>query len=462
MEENTIYEESVIVKLFHNVNLQKMYLPDLLYGIFIKHKLLAYIMKNLFDKGIEITLENIYLVQNSKKVKRYAYKNNIELYTRKELEDLLINNYQSNTSDSLFEEAYNVLHDNSFFRYIEKAKEDFTYEIAYSNVGAILSRARAIIKLYNILYGRKIKQRKDTLLEAVTAINEKQSFVPTFSNALNNIIGGFSKGFVASIIARPSHGKSTIMTWTAIHGLMNKILDRIDIISGEEISDVFWRRVISAYFKIPSSSLRLGTYTVTESQYKELKEFVDGRLFFHPVTTLNDTVRVINTIKDSSMIWVDHINAIAYPNRDDVNGIKSLVSSQKEYLSYNSNTVIVNLSQVNTKTMKFKGRLFPTKEDAFNSSALEQASREFLSIYYPYLDSIDPELKANFRRGAKKKDAVSINKVLVSIEKTSFGGKGIIELDFQNEIGRYKDVKKKQTSTNVILPEANEEFEFEF
>lgn len=455
MKENLIYEESVLIKLYHNKSLQEEYLIDLLPGVFDYWRVLAFIMIQLHKKEVRITIKNILVMQKHKIVVDYAIRHNTLPYDNKQLEELLTERY-TDTSTSLFKEAYDTIHDEAFFKFVVTANEEFTYEVAYKSKQPILNRAKAIIKLHNILFDRKVKQRKDRLREAINSINQQQSFVPTFSAKLNNIIGGFSKGFVASVIARPSHGKTTFMSWSALDMLYKDIdgKKRVDIISAEEPSDVFWRRIISTFFKIPSSMLRDGSYTITDRQYEELLAFTKDRLFFHSATSLEDILGITNTIRNSDFIWYDHVNAIAYPYGDEVKGIKSLVNGQKEYLANNTSTVMINLSQVNTKSMKFKGRLFPTKEDAFGSSVLEQASREFLSLYYPYLDSIDPELSVNLK---KNKYEAPKNKLMVSIEKTSFGGKGLVELKFEHEIGRYKDTKGQQKNTNVILPEG--EFE---
>jgi hypothetical protein len=460
MEDNLIYEESVLLKLYHNHKLQEEYLPDLLPGVFTTWKLLAYIMTKFHQKEIEISIENILLVQNSHKITKYVKANRLIIYTEEQLQKLLIDNY-NDTSPSLFKEAYDVLLEETFYRYVKTANEDFIYDSEYKNRTRIVKRAKSILKLNNILYSRKIKQREDTLALAIKTINESQSYVPTFSHKLNNIIGGFSKGFIASIAARPSHGKSTIMTWDTIYGLQEGTRRRVDIISAEEPSAIFWRRIISAYFRIPSDLLRLGDYHVTKKQYDELKEFAHDRLFFHSARTLEEVLGTLNTIKNSTIIWLDHVNAVVYPRGDELRGIKSLVDGQKQYLAENPDTVIVDLSQVNTKSMKFNGRLFPTKDDAFGSSVLDQAAREFLTVYYPYLDSIGVEIVKKKKKKDEEEEETPIDRIKVSIEKTSFGGKGVIDLKFINTMGRYVDTKDKQKDVNVILPD-NEELNLGF
>lgn len=446
-----IFEKSLLIKLFYNEKLQKEYLDDLLPGVFTEYKLLAFLLKLTYQSKHSFTIDNLILLQESGKVKAFMKKNNIQGKYTYEALDEIFNDLTANKSSEYFKEAYEVVHDEAFFRFVEEQKEEFTYANAYKDRMLILSRAKAIIKLYDILFKRKIKRREDGIFNAINFINNKKAYIPTFSNKLNSVIGGLSRGFAASVIARPSHGKSTFMTWNAMWSLENNIVDSVTILSGEEPEEIFWRRIISAHFKIPSEMLRSGDYQVSRQQYEEMKKTYEDKLRFFRVTSLEDTIDTLNTV-DSELICLDHVNSIRYPAGDDVKGIKELVRQENEFLESNKDSVLINFSQVNVKTMKHAGRLFPTKEDALGSSYLEIASREFLSIYYPYLDSIDPETNKAFHK--KKNNYLAVpDRIQISVEKNSFGSKGIHTLKFHNTIGRYEDTDELPTGTNVILPD---------
>lgn len=446
-----IFEKSLLIKLFYNESLQDKYLDDLLPGVFTEYKLLAFMMKQLRRSKTRFTIDNLILMQESDKVKAFMNKNKISgLYTYDSLDDIF-NDLTANKSTEYFKEAYEVVHDDAFFRFVAESKEEFTYANAYNDRGLVLARAKALIKLNDILFKRKVKRREDGIFNAINFINNKKAYIPTFSNKLNSVIGGLSRGFAASIIARPSHGKSTFATWDSMWSLNNDIVDEVTILSGEEPEEIFWRRIISSEFKIPSEMLRSGEYKVSKEQYHKMKDKYADRLKFFRVSSLEETIDVLMTVK-SELIFLDHVNSIRYPYGDDVKGIKELVRRENEFLEDNKDSVLVNLSQVNVKNMKHAGRLFPTKEDALGSSYLEIASREFLSVYYPYLDAIDPETNKAFHK--KKNNYLAVpDRIQISIEKNSFGSKGIHTLKFHNTIGRYEDTDELPTGTNAILPE---------
>jgi len=223
-------------------------------------------------------------------------------------------------------------------------------------------------------------------------MTKHQAYLPTSSHILNSALGGWSRGFANSLIGKPSHGKSTFMTWDSVIGIMSKRLSDVDVISPEEPEETFWKRVFSIFLQIPSSVLRKGNYTITKEQVTALKKTFEGKLRFHEQNKLVDVVDLLHSLSmKSEFIWIDHLNVVHYPKEDMYNGIITLVNEEKDFLRLNKDSVIVNLSQANTKKMLEKGRLVPQKEDAYNSSVLEHAAREFLSIYYPYVDATNPE-----------------------------------------------------------------------
>ena len=189
----------------------------------------------------------------------------------------------------------------------------------------------------------------------------------------------------------------------------------------------------------------------SDLQIKSMQKLFEGKLFFHEEGSFSHIVDLMNSIDKSDFMWIDHLNVVRYPYGDMFKGIVRMVEEQKKYLINHSNTAIVNLSQPNTKKMLAAGRLFPKKEDAYNSSVLEQASREFLSIYYPYVDATNPELQRYFRRRPTKENLVQI-----SVEKNSFGKVGVFDLEFQNELGIYKDIPKEKEKLDVILPKQSQ------
>lgn len=458
-----IYEKGVLIKLFYNIELQDKYLPDLLPIIFSKErKIMAITMKYLHSIKTSINLDNMLLAQKSAEIKAACNKYKQELLTKDMLIDFFeLDSFFYSTSHSavLFKEAFETLHDETFFEFTERFGQDFTYDLAYKNKYAILARAKAISKIYNVLYKSKVKNREDGIRKAVAFLKGKKNYIPTFSTSFNSIVGGFSRGFAATLIGKPSHGKSTLMTFLSVYLILKNLVDKVSVLSAEEPEEIFWRRVISAYLKVPMEVLKTGDYNISEKNILEIEAKFKNKINFYPVNTLGTAIDTLYTLEDSELIWIDHVNALMYPRDDMNNGIFSLVTREKEFLAKNKNTAIVNLSQVNTKRMLAANRLVATKEDAFGSSYLEQAAREIISVYYPYADATDEALGRLYANSKYGKWALDDAKSTIElhVQKNSFGDKPVIPMKYYETMGRFEDTNRIPKGTNVILPEPKRE-----
>jgi len=416
-----------------------------------KYKLIAYSIKLLYNKNLDVSIDNILLLQQNKLVKSFIWKHSLGSINEMFLNDLF-HDVAINESSELFDDAYKEIHNVAFARYVSKLKDDFSYDLGYRNTAGVIARARAIIKVHSILFRSKLKDKNGGIKKAINMINTKNPYIVFSSPKLTKILGGWSRGFAGSLIGRPSHGKSTLMTneclWLIDHKRVN---GTIDIFSSEEPEEIFWRRVIAYKLNIPIQSLIYGEVSITESQAKSVMDAYEKQLKFHEVISLSDLKELLLTLNNSEMIWVDHVNSLTYPKGDMYNGIISLVNIEKEWLKSNKRSVIINLSQVNTKEMKKKGRLFPSKEDAFCSSVLEQASRQFLSIYYPYKDIIDKDNMNKFMGKA----VPTANDIQLSIEKNSYGDLGVFDLKYYPDYGRYEDIPDRK----ILLEETEGLFE---
>jgi hypothetical protein len=397
---------------------------------------------------MNVTIENIMLVQNTKPIRVYLRKIRAESLTEDIISDELMD-VTVDASPDLFKDAFDSLHDEAFAYYVETANQDLTYEIAYRNRPAILARSKSIQKVHDKIYRSKNKQREDHISNTMEDINRGSAYLRMASNRLTSIIGGWSRGYAGSAIGRPSHNKSTYFTWDSTWQIKKNNLDRVDVISTEESPLSFWRRIFAIELGIPITDMTEGIRKVSMADMQKIKDLYEGRIVFHQLKKYNDIVDLIYSL-DSEYVWLDHINSIAYPN-GAYTGIESLVNHEKQWLMKNKDSVFVNLSQVNTKEMKKKNRTFPSKEDAYMSSVLEQASREFLSFYYPYKDTIDKDFQKKF---AGKGKLPTPEEIQISIEKNSYGDIGVIDMEYVPELGIFRDVSTSRIGMNVIVGDA--------
>jgi replicative DNA helicase len=447
-----IYESSILTKIFYNKDLQERYLDDMILGLFSNktRRLILFIMQEIRRKGMIVSLDNIMLLRQTPPVMKFMNKIKFpNMIAETDLSEHL-GNTTIDASSNLFIDAYNILHDEAFANYVASSTVDFSYEIAYKNRAGIIAKIRAMQNAYNIIYKSKSKDRRDQIGDAFANINKSSAYLQLSSKRLTATMGGFSKGYIGSAIGRPSHNKSTWFTFDSTWQINNNNLEEVHVIGAEESTMSFWRRVFAIELGITINDLVYGLKKISEIELKIVRDKYEGKLFFHEVRKLGDIVDLIMSLK-VPYIWIDHINAIDYPKGDMYRGIIDLVNYEKDWLVTNNESVIVNLSQVNTKQMKYKNRMFPSKEDAYMSSILEQASREFISFYYPYKDIIDKEQQHKF---AGKGKIYGPDLVQVSVEKNSLGDIGIIDMKYHHEYGKFEDLApmNKEVS-NVILGE---------
>lgn len=450
-----IYEKSVLVKLFHNKGLQDKYLEDILPGIFqsVIRRVLIFTMQKLLDNNMDISIENIILVQNTKPLGLYLRKVKASPLTEDQVYNEVLDT-SVDASPDLFRESFECLHDEAFAYYVESVNKELTYELAFCNRPAILARTKSVDRIHSLLYKSKNKERDDQIFSTMDEINRSSAYLRMASNRLTSILGGWSRGYAGSAIGRPSHNKSTYFTWDSTWQIKHNKLDRVDVISTEESPLSFWRRIFAIELGISIKDMIEGIRKISITDMQKIKDLYEGKIVFKQLKKFSDIIDYLNSLR-SEYIWIDHINSISYPQNNDYKGIISLINYEKEWLIKNKDSVIINLSQVNTKEMKKRNRTFPSKEDAYMSSVLEHASREFLSFYYPYKDTIDKDFQKKFAGRGK---IPTPDQMQISIEKNSYGDIGIIDMKYIPEFGIFEDVKTSRIGMNVIVgdePELN-------
>jgi len=447
-----IYEKAVILKLLHNKDLQEKYLPDVLPYLWSRpeDRVFVYAMKYLESHDIPITMQNLQVSLTIKEIKLFTAR------MKAVIDGMDLASYWHDDSikpdNDLFDEAYEELHDIAFGRYVEVAREDFTYEAGYMNRHHILARAKSILKLYQVIYKHKFKKPINDIDAAVAYINDRDELIPTFSPKLNGLMGGWTRGFANTILARSGHTKSTIMTYDSVYKAVHQQVDCVNVILIEEPPPIFWRRVFAMLLKIPIREMRDKTVRISEAQKKAVKKKLDGRIKVHAVTTFKDVVDLLSTIKDE-YVWLDHINAIQFPGRGNalqnmMGGIPGLISAQVQFLRDRPYQSYINLSQVNEKElMKLPGIWkHPSYHHAYGSQILHQHSREYITLYYPRRDVLN-----NPHRWAGKKELRDANPedVYLKVEKSSFGDLGRMKFKYTADFAKFEDVDERVSNITV-------------
>lgn len=450
-----VIERAFILKLFYDKPLREKFLKQTLPAVFVckKKRVIFYIMQKLNEDNINITLDNVVLkfremseslIIFMKKHKVIYFDKSsvmhwVEMITENDIYNILTDESVDAPAD-LIEMAVKQLNRMAFSRFVSDRYEDIKYYNEHSeteNANKVISAARAIITVHDLLYKKSLEKR-DQLEEMKDLVNSDSEYISTSSTALNSYLGGFTRGYVSSIIAKSSHGKSSWVDYNAVHTLLAGKVKRIDIISPEESASTRWRRITAMLNLVSLSSMRQKDVKVLNAHIEKVREKLYNKLFiWDNVFKYNDIIELMSKLT-TDMIIVDHLQAIEYPGVGDflarmIGNIPGFVDFEKK-LAKKKHNCIVNLSQVNDKDIQRSDRLSkaPRYWDAYGSSVLYQAAREYIALWYPYKDYEDNPISFTG-------NTPTIHDIQMSIEKSSFSKIGKIHLHFEPEFNIFTD-----------------------
>ena len=443
-----IFERAYLLKLYYNPHLADKYLDQTLPATFFNRtiRVMIYLFKRLKDKGLNLSIDSLSIISQKpdESMKAFLKKHKVAIPSTREMLVMLNETSIVDTSDELFEEAREQVLKLSFARFVEDILSEVKWYNGYTNEdyhSQILSRFKAGAKIHDLIYSRTVNKR-DMYAETQFLINSENEYIPTSSQVLNSYIGGFTRGYVDAIIAKSSHGKSSWADFNIAQNIFSGKVRKVIKITPEEDAGTQLRRYLAMILKMPTSAMRLKTVKITDEHIKILKEKLAGRLEIHDrVNKYKDIIDLMHSVKFTDMIWVDHINSIDYPGNGSylanmIGNIPGLIGAQK-LIAKEKNIVIVNLSQVGDKEIQKSDRLnkAPRYFDAYGSSVLFQASREYLSLWYPYKDWEDSVIHTG--------NIPSINDIQISIEKSSFSKVGKLMVHFDPEFNLFADKSQK-------------------
>ena len=458
-----VLERAYLVWMFHNPELRAKYLDKTLPSIFLnpQRRLLIFVMQKMTEENIDITVPNMALyIQNANEaVKNFMKRHKVKIMSEAEIQDTF-HDMEITANISLFDMAKDYLLVYAFARFVE----DKTTEIKWMNSypgdyeSGIVASCRGVIKVYDVLHGR-LQSKRDQLAEAMESINSDNEYVSTSSQVLNAHIGGWTRGYVGAVIAKSSHGKSTWTDYDTVHSLLSNKIGSAAIISPEESASTRWRRIICGVFKIPSTMMRQKTAQVTQQHIDKISEMFKDRLFIYDdVFKYKSIIDLMHGLKVDKIV-LDHLQAIEYPGTGDflarmIGGIPGIIDFEKKIAKQRKN-VIINLSQVNDKDIQRSDRLIkaPRYWDAYASSTMYQASREFLSLWYPIKDYEDNPIVFG-------SNIPTINDLQISVEKSSFSRIGKVKLFFDPEFNVFKDKPSKSMGKGDYVPPKEKELDY--
>ena len=459
-------EKHVLLKLINNPELHDEYIPSILSGTFAEpeHRMIIFAIKQLYQKKIHITAKNI-LMYISKESDAYAFAHKYK-YDFPDLnifEQIITFGLETNEySTELFEDFYKLHLELAFRRFVDKRIKSIRVynDTRLSGAYYVTENAKAIIQLYEKFFNKQLDNKKNSIRNSAKQVNKGSSFYPTWSQNINSIMYGWSKGYPASILARSGHGKSTFVTNEVRHKIRRNIVDKVAIISTEEEESVFWQRMFALECGLSLEGMRQGLVKIADSHIAIVEKMYEGRIKFFYEISYGKIIQLLYSLSDTQFIVLDHLNAIDYPGRGNAlqnmpGGITKLITQEKKFLKVNPETVIVNINQVKEKDLPAIRSYWkcPSYEMAYGSSTTYFAAREWLTLYYPYIDMVNRPQE--WLKVKKKPDIVDLH---FEVQKTSFSEVGKGKLYWAKNLALMEDVKKKPT-TEFIAPQENIDFD---
>ncbi|WP_412699158.1 replicative DNA helicase [Lysobacter zhanggongensis] len=269
----------------------------------------------------------------------------------------------------------------------------------------------------------------DDASEAYTARGTIRG-VPTGYNRMDKRLGGWHKGDLILIGARPSMGKTALMVNLALNAASEG--HAIGIISGEQSAMQIGQRSIAAHAQVGAEQLRHGN--IDEESWSKLGASVsrlrDGkvRIYDRSAPTLDELCRVARRWKQEfgiDVLFVDYLQRIRAPKAGNRIDEVAEVSRGLKTLARDLDIPVIALAQVKAEVDKRPGDKRPSLGDVANS---DEATREADLIGFLYRDAV-------YNDETDDREVAELN-----FEKNRHGPTGRFKLRFDGATMKFSDL----------------------
>lgn len=317
------------------------------------------------------------------------------------------------------------LTDDTFNSFIEKAKKNvFEKEIDNLKLEGELNPVSVEIALSKINSLQKISE--DSYTKYIENYYNQTPLMPTHYPLLDNKLGGgFRKGTVATIGARPSVGKTALALNIVNHNKNSKQL----FFSLEMTSEMIYDRLVANELNIPYS-ITSNHQMMKPEQIEKLINCLDqyyGKLkIVDNVYNIEDIVREIySTAPDMAIIDFIQIITTTREFKDPRTRI-DYISQQLKKCAKDTGCSILTLSQLTRKASKEP----PTMSDLKESGGLEQDSDYIMLLDRPYVND-------------KTSGDYKPTQAILTLDKNKFGSVGIFNFFFDGMYQRFTESKEQ-------------------
>lgn len=272
--------------------------------------------------------------------------------------------------------------------------------------------------------------------------------VGTGFDELDAMTGGFQKGDLIIIAARPSMGKTSLALDIARQAALYHGVS-IAFFSLEMASMALALRLLSAEARINHHDLRRGRLpdrdwaqlSLATGRLSDIRFFIDdtGNL---GINELRARARRLKQQHDIGIVFVDYLQLMQPPKADSREQEVAQISRALKGLARDLNVPVVALSQLSRAVEQRGGDKIPQLADLRDSGAIEQDADLVMFIHR----------KKQYRSGMEDDDGEPVdNSASIIIRKQRNGPTGTVDLIFNDQYTRF-DNKSLGMNANAPIP----------
>lgn len=254
--------------------------------------------------------------------------------------------------------------------------------------------------------------------------------IPTGYERIDKRLGGFHKGDLVILGARPSMGKTALMVNLALNA--SERGTSVGIISGEQSVMQIGQRSIAATSGVPAERMRNGEFQ--EEDWPRLDTGMrsllarNARIYDRSAPTLDEVCRVARQWVHQhkvAILFVDYLQRIRVPRAENRIAEVSEVARGLKTLARDLDIPVIALAQVKAEVDNRTGDKRPNLGDVANS---DEATREADLIGFLYRDEV-------YRDDTPDKGIAELN-----FEKNRHGPTGRFRLRFDGQTMRFQNL----------------------
>lgn len=285
---------------------------------------------------------------------------------------------------------------------------------------------------------------KDVIMESTDRYNQMKENpgglrgISTGYSGLDNILGGFHKGDLVIIAARPSVGKTAFMLEIARHMSVD-VKKKVAIFSLEMGRDQLGDRMVSMQGNVSLFNIRMGTLEGEEEKryHDALGMMYDSDLFIDDTPGLHyqevrSKCRKLELEYGLDAIFIDYLQLLHGSAKDNRALEVSQISQSLKNLARELRVPVIALSQLN-RGLESRNDRRPQLSDLRESGSIEQDADIVMFIHR----------EAMFNRDLDESEK---DKAEIIIAKHRNGATGVAPMRFVGHLAKYIDDPNAQAS----------------